>query len=182
MKSSLSRTLSLSLARSRSLCFPSSLSVVCVVKCIWTHTPALSDASLYVYAYEKVELALGASMAQAGIMMESVDMQPEFATRKCRNHLDFLMCYFCSPLQKGWTDSNGKVCLSACVLVCVCANAKFLTCSITRQAGDCLPRLLQSGTLRLSTRKLERHRDRGPLCQRQSSVRSAEFRGAGGRD
>ena len=90
----------------------------------------------------EVELALGASMAQAGIMMESVDSQPEFATRKCRNHLDFLMCYFCSPMQKGWTDNNGKVCLSACVPVCVCANAKFLTCSITRQAGDCLSRLL----------------------------------------
>ena len=65
-------------------------------------------------SYAQVDLALGVSMAQAGLMVQGVDTDPEYATRNCRNHLDYLMCYFCSPLQKGWTEKNGKVptCLS----------------------------------------------------------------------
>ena len=88
----------------------------------------------------EVELALGASMAQAGIMMESVDSQPEFATRKCRNHLDFLMCYFCSPLQKGWTDNNGKV--TACLGFC---NRVYYACQHASWRGTEIGDLFANG-------------------------------------
>ena len=52
----------------------------------------------------EVQLAMGPSMQQASLTMEGVDVDPEWQHLQCRNHLDYLMCHFCSPLQSGWVD------------------------------------------------------------------------------
>lgn len=54
----------------------------------------------------EVELAMGPSMQQARLTMEGVDVDPEWEHLQCRNHLDYLMCHFCSPLQGGWVDGR----------------------------------------------------------------------------
>jgi hypothetical protein len=89
----------------------------------------------------EVSLALGPSMKQAGLLLDGVDIDPEFLHLQCRNHLDYLMCFFCSPLQQGWVDTNGKV--LACLGFC---NRVFRSCKEAFWRGQRLNELFANGT------------------------------------
>lgn len=48
------------------------------------------------------------------------------SSEKCRNHMNYLMCYFCSPDQYIWYKDKVKVCKSFCdALYSHCKDAKY---------------------------------------------------------
>jgi hypothetical protein len=88
----------------------------------------------------EVEMALGPSMAQAGLMLEAIDIEPSYSHLQCRNHLDYMMCFFCSPKQGSWSDANGRV--TVCAGFC---NRIYTACERARWRGKRLHDLYANG-------------------------------------
>ena len=88
----------------------------------------------------EVEMALGPSMAQAGLMLEAIDIEPSYSHLQCRNHIDYMMCFFCSPKQGSWSDVNGRV--TVCAGFC---NRIYTACARARWRGKRLHDLYANG-------------------------------------